>query len=300
VGGKLIGKLFAKGTKAASALVDALKTTARDAGRKLDPRALARIGNAAESMVAAGGAKARGAVKPKRVYGIEMTPAEMQRARDSARSQLDAALAGGRIEREAAEHLEAAGSRGLTQTPSSSIDGVLPGPAPLTPKGASPLPNAGSSGGLRPDGVPFHDVNLGEYKNAMKGRTSNCVNCAAAMDSTLAGNMATAATYIPTVLPDGTVVGMPLSKLKEWFPGRKFRPLQSLTEGAKALEMDLLSRGPGSRAIVYVGNAGNKKGHVMNAYVTPEGVFEVVDGQEGVYRNLGEVDRQFISWMPTN
>jgi RHS repeat-associated protein len=100
----------------------------------------------------------------------------------------------------------------------------------------------------------------------LKGSTQNCVNCAIAVDATLAGRPASA-------LP-GSVT--PISVLEKTF-GTTFGSPTSIGN----IENQLLRAGNGSRGIVFGESASGGVGHVVNA-VNQGGVVRFLDGQRGV------------------
>jgi RHS repeat-associated protein len=101
------------------------------------------------------------------------------------------------------------------------------------------------------------------------GSMTNCVNCALALDNTLAG-------FPTSALPSGvTTVN-----------------LQGFTLATKeSIEQTLLKAGPGAKGIVF-GTSGNI-GHVFNA-VNSEGTIYFLDGQIGSAANLAYKQLFFI------
>jgi hypothetical protein len=114
------------------------------------------------------------------------------------------------------------------------------------------------------------------------GGKLNCVNCAVATDSTLAGAPASA-------LPGGVSdVGN-----RERFYGRSFKPVSGQGEIGQMLSY----AGPGARGIVFGGRAASY-GHVFNG-VNQGGTIRFLDGQSGGLANWEDgFDRFFF--MRTN
>ncbi len=101
--------------------------------------------------------------------------------------------------------------------------------------------------------------------NAVGGK-NNCVSCAIAGDSTLAGSPASAIKLDPDVaIPNG------LAAIQD-YAGSPWR----VVSGRAAVERRLLAAGEGARGIVYGGNG--KEGHVWNAIVQ-QGKVNFVDFQ---------------------
>jgi RHS repeat-associated protein len=96
--------------------------------------------------------------------------------------------------------------------------------------------------------------------NPLNG-TENCVNCATAMDATLAGRPASALLSNPQSI---SVLGT------NW----------TTVSGQEEVESILLDAGPGSRGIVYGGIPGQPVGHVWNA-ANQGGVINFIDAQAG-------------------
>jgi RHS repeat-associated protein len=97
------------------------------------------------------------------------------------------------------------------------------------------------------------------------GSKTNCVNCAIATDSMLAGRPASA---LPSAAQDVTV-------LEKYF-GAEFAQVS----GQSAIEAQLISAGSGARGIVFGSRGVGQNGHVFNA-VNQNGVVRFLDGQAG-------------------
>ncbi len=110
------------------------------------------------------------------------------------------------------------------------------------------------------------------------GGEMNCVNCAVAMDATLAGNPASA-------LPGGA---QPISVLgTDWVP----------VSGQTQVENILLKSGNGSRGIVF--GSGPDVGHVWNA-VNQGGKINFIDAQTGGSGNSNFQNFSDFLFLPTN
>jgi RHS repeat-associated protein len=95
--------------------------------------------------------------------------------------------------------------------------------------------------------------------------TTNCVNCAIAVDATLGGRAASA-------LPSGPTS---ITVLEKMFGGQFAR-----VGGSRAIESQLLGAGSGARGIVFGSRGAGEVGHVFNA-VNQNGVVRFLDGQAG-------------------
>ncbi|XKY51844.1 hemagglutinin repeat-containing protein [Xanthomonas campestris pv. raphani] len=118
----------------------------------------------------------------------------------------------------------------------------------------------------------IRNVNPG-YPEA--GRTHNCVNCAIAKDSTLAGDPASA-------LPIGHTKGVPISVLEAQY-GTRF----SVKPSAGSIVAEIAGSGDGARGIVYGSYGPGQPGHVFNV-VNQNGVVRFLDGQTGKAVNITE------------
>jgi len=100
------------------------------------------------------------------------------------------------------------------------------------------------------------------------GRTHNCVNCAIATDSLLAGNPASA-------LPIYSTKGVSIRVIETQFGGRFGAPTTQ-----QGLISQMAGAGNGARGIVYATYPSGPPGHVFNV-VNQGGVVRFLDGQTG-------------------